>query len=177
MMCQIGERPIGFHSDLGQEMRWQRRRPTVEWLFAFPWQGPRAITSERRPELPALAQGGADDRSTVRYQRPQAGRDLTDNIVEFAPAFDKSGTNVHQSPGRDEDAHRHVPVHEAREDAELFPKLRSIVSTIEFGSSAEDFERDERQKFGQDGFEMMVERVKHLENELGIDDLPRVTLA
>jgi hypothetical protein len=49
--------------------------------------------------------------------------------------------------------------------------MRSIVSTIEFGSSAEDFERDERQKFGQDGFEMMVEWVNHLENELGIDDL------
>jgi hypothetical protein len=75
---------------------------------------------DRRPELPALPQGGADDRSTVRYQRPQAGRDLTDSIVEFAPAFDKSGTSVHQSPGRDEDAHRHVPAHEAREDAELF---------------------------------------------------------
>jgi hypothetical protein len=34
--------------------------------------------------------------------------------------------------------------HEAREDTELFPKLRSIVSADEFDAMAEDYKRDVR---------------------------------
>jgi hypothetical protein len=40
---------------------------------------------------------------------------------------------------------------------------------------AEDFEKQEHQKFGQDGFDVMVERVAKLEKALGINDLSRVT--
>jgi len=35
----------------------------------------------------------------------------------------------------------------------LFPKLRAVVSKNEFDAMADDFERDERRKFGEDGFE------------------------
>ena len=65
--------------------------------------------------------------------------------------------------------------HEAREDTELFPKLRSIVSAHEFDAMSEDFERDERRKFGQDGFERYVARVAATEQALGINDLARFT--
>ena len=40
---------------------------------------------------------------------------------------------------------------------------------------AEDFEREERRKFGQDGFERYVARVAELEQLLGIHDLVRFT--
>jgi hypothetical protein len=40
---------------------------------------------------------------------------------------------------------------------------------------AEDFERDERRKFGEDGFEIYVARVAALEQALGIHDLARLT--
>ena len=40
---------------------------------------------------------------------------------------------------------------------------------------ADDFERDERCKFGEDGFEMMVDRVARLERTLGIYDLAKFT--
>jgi hemerythrin-like domain-containing protein len=65
--------------------------------------------------------------------------------------------------------------HEAREDTELFPKLRSIVSADEFDAMAEDFEKDERKKFGQDGFATMVHRVAELEKKLGINNLAQFT--
>ncbi len=39
----------------------------------------------------------------------------------------------------------------------------------------EDFEKDEHRKFGEDGFEMMVERVAGLERALGIYDLAKFT--
>ncbi len=67
--------------------------------------------------------------------------------------------------------------HEVREDTELFPKLRNVVSANEFDAMAEDFEKDERQKFGHDGFEAVVEHVAVLEKAIGIYDLARVAPA
>ena len=40
---------------------------------------------------------------------------------------------------------------------------------------AENFERDEHRKFGEDDFEMMVGRVARLERTLGIYDLAKFT--
>jgi hypothetical protein len=40
---------------------------------------------------------------------------------------------------------------------------------------SEDFERDERRRFGEDGFEMMVRRVGDIERALGINDLRQFT--
>ena len=41
--------------------------------------------------------------------------------------------------------------------------------------TTEDFENDEQRKFGEDGFEMMVDRVAKLEQALGIYDLAKFT--
>ena len=65
--------------------------------------------------------------------------------------------------------------HEAREDTVLFPALRSVVSPNEFDAMGEDFEKDERQKSGEDGFEKMVSQVADLERALGIYDLSKFT--
>jgi hemerythrin-like domain-containing protein len=67
--------------------------------------------------------------------------------------------------------------HAAREDTDLFPKLRSLVSQNEYDSIAEQFERDEKQKFGDDGFEKMVDRVAQIERMIGVDDLAKFTPA
>ena len=65
--------------------------------------------------------------------------------------------------------------HEAREDTVLFPKLRQVVSANEFDAMAEDFERDEHRRFGQDGFDLYVGKVADLEKQLGIYDLSQFT--
>jgi len=65
--------------------------------------------------------------------------------------------------------------HEAREDTVLFPEFRSIVSTNEFDSLGEDFEKKEDELFGEDGFEKMVDKVGNLEKELGIYELAQFT--
>ena len=51
----------------------------------------------------------------------------------------------------------------------------SLVSENEYDSIAEQFERDEKQKFGDDGFEKMVDRVAQIERMIGIDDLAKFT--
>jgi hemerythrin-like domain-containing protein len=65
--------------------------------------------------------------------------------------------------------------HEAREDTELFPRLRRIVSPNEFDGLGEQFEREERRRFGADGFERIVATVAGIEKRLGIHDLAEFT--
>jgi hemerythrin-like domain-containing protein len=65
--------------------------------------------------------------------------------------------------------------HEAREDTVLFPELAKIMSHSEYDALGDEFENIEHQKFGQDGFESMVEKVAVIEKQLGIYDLAQFT--
>lgn len=111
----------------------------------------------------------------ILYQQHQAGRRLTDTILELAPQSRTAGDDRTRFIQSLQAFIRMYRPHEAREDTELFPKLRSVVSAHEFDAMAEDFEKDERQKFGQDGFETMVHRVADLEKKLGINNLAQFT--
>lgn len=113
----------------------------------------------------------------VLYQQHQAGRRLTDTILGLAPTSQVPGEGRNRLTTNLQTFIAMYRPHEAREDTELFPKLRSIVSPHEFDAMAEDFERDERRKFGEDGFERYVERVAVLEQALGIHDLALFTPA
>ena len=106
----------------------------------------------------------------------QAGRKLTDQIIQFANmknVFSLDETqkliklltnfNVMYRP------------HEAREDTILFPALKKIISKNEYFSLGEDFEDKEHELFGEDGFEAMVEKVAGIEKQLGIFDLSKFT--
>lgn len=111
----------------------------------------------------------------VLYQQHQAGRRLTDTIVGLVPESRAPGESRSRLIASVQSFIAMYRPHEAWEDTELFPKLRSIVSPHEFDSMGEDFERDERRKFGEDGFKRYVERVAALEQTIGIHDLARFT--
>jgi hemerythrin-like domain-containing protein len=113
----------------------------------------------------------------VLYQQHQAGRRLTDTILGLVPASQVPGEGRSRLTASLQSFVAMYRPHEAREDTDLFPKLRSIVSPHEFDAMAEDFEREERRKFGEDGFERYVERVAALEQALGIHDLARLAPA
>ena len=65
--------------------------------------------------------------------------------------------------------------HEAREDTVLFPAFREIVRGHEYDALGEEFEKNEHQLLGEDGFEKMVDRVASIEKALGIYDLSQFT--
>lgn len=113
----------------------------------------------------------------VLYQQHQAGRRLTDSILGLVSASQVPGESRSRLIANMQSFVAMYRPHEAREDTELFPKLRSIVSAHEFDAMAEDFERDERRKFGEDGFERFVAQVTAIEQALGIHDLARFTPA
>jgi hemerythrin-like domain-containing protein len=105
----------------------------------------------------------------------QAGRLITANILRLAPDSRKDGQPRQQLVSA---MHTFIAMyrpHAAREDTDLFPKLRSLVSGNEYDAIAEDFEKKEHQLFGEDGFEKMVHRVAELERAIGIDDLNQFT--
>jgi hemerythrin-like domain-containing protein len=65
--------------------------------------------------------------------------------------------------------------HEAREDTVLFPAFRKIISSHEYDSLGEEFEKSEKKKFGEDGFETVLNKVASHEKQLGIYDLAKFT--
>jgi len=111
----------------------------------------------------------------VLFRQHEAGRMLTRTIMQTAPGSRKDGDDRHKLTAAVQAFIRMYRPHAAREDTELFPKLRDLVSANEFDAIAEQFERDEYQRFGEDGFEKMVDRVARLERMIGINDLNQFT--
>jgi hemerythrin-like domain-containing protein len=111
----------------------------------------------------------------VLDRQHEAGRMLTRTILQAAPASRKDGDDRQKLTGAVTAFIRMYRPHAAREDTDLFPRLRDLVSANEFDAIAEQFERDERQRFGEDGFAKMVDRVARLERMVGINDLDQFT--
>lgn len=112
--------------------------------------------------------------ATLRRQH-DAGRQLTQTIIRLAPSSRTDAehrTRLVDAIGSFITMYR---PHAAREDTELFPKLKSVVSSNEYDSMAEEFERQEHQLFGAGGFEKFVGQVADLERQMGISDLNQFT--
>lgn len=110
-------------------------------------------------------------------EQHKAGRKLTETIIHAAPQSRKGGTPRQQLVTAMRSFIAMYRPHAAREDTVLFPKLQNVVSKNEYDAMAEDFEKQEHELFGEDGFEKMVDRVAGLEKELGINDLRQFTPA
>jgi hemerythrin-like domain-containing protein len=107
----------------------------------------------------------------------RAGRKVTANILRLALDSRQDGDDRHQLVTAMRSFIAMYRPHAAREDTDLFPKLRRLVSQNEYDAMAEQFERDEKQNFGEDGFEKMVDRVAQIERTIGIADLAKFTPA
>lgn len=112
----------------------------------------------------------------VRVLRAQhdAGRQLTETIVHLTAP---TAGDVHQELliGAVNAFIRMYRPHAAREDTELFPELRSIMTAQEYEQLGDLFEDNEHKLFGKDGFEQILGKVIKLETELGINSLDQFT--
>jgi hemerythrin-like domain-containing protein len=105
----------------------------------------------------------------------QAGRRVTEAILRAAPNSRQDGDDRRRLVTSIQAFITMYRPHAAREDTDLFPKLRALVSSNEYDAMAEIFEKQEHELFGEDGFEKMVARVAGLEQAIGIGDLKRFT--
>jgi hemerythrin-like domain-containing protein len=107
-------------------------------------------------------------------QQHDAGRAVTTRILQLAP----QGREDERRPQLITSMQAFIAMyrpHAAREDTELFPQLRNVVSGNEYDSIAEEMEKQEHQKFGEDGFEKMTAHVAEIERRIGINDLNQFT--
>jgi hemerythrin-like domain-containing protein len=104
-----------------------------------------------------------------------AGRKLTERILQTA---EPSRGNKEQRQAMIDAMQASITLygpHAAREDTNIFPTLRSLMTPNEFEELGETLEKAETAKFGGDGFEKMAKRVEQLEKRIGTDDLAQAT--
>src|SRR5207244_482918 len=112
--------------------------------------------SEEKFVFPRFRKAGKlTDLVDTLLQQHQAGRRLTEKLLRHAPGSGKDGDDRQQSIAAMQAFIIMYRPHAAREDTDLFPKLREIVSAHEFDAMGDDMEEQEKQKFGDDGFEKM----------------------
>ncbi|HRO46741.1 hemerythrin domain-containing protein [Agriterribacter sp.] len=111
----------------------------------------------------------------VLLQQHQAGRRLTDQIIQLTKSTTASETENQELAQCLTSFNAMYRPHEAREDMVLFPAFRKIVSKHEYDSLGEEFEKNEHRLFGENGFETMVEKVAAIEKSLNIYELAQFT--
>jgi hemerythrin-like domain-containing protein len=132
----------------------------------------------RKPAPPKKTETEEDVTPTedlMREEQHKAGRRVTERILALTTAGLKNANDKRELASLLESFVRMYAPHEAREDTVLFPALRRLVSAHEYDALGEAFEDEEHRKFGQEGFEGMVEKVAGLEKTLGIYDLKQFT--
>ena len=120
---------------------------------------------EEQHVFPKLEQAGKlADVTTVLRTQHQRGRVLTDRVLAATgagPALDQAKRDALV---QDMSAFiRMYEPHEAREDTVVFPTLRQVVPAKEFRDMADLFEDEEHRRFGQAGFEGIVDKVADIE--------------
>jgi len=132
--------------------------------------------SEETYIFPRFKQAGKlTDLVDVLLAQHEAGRRVTATILRLAPGSRSNSDERLKLAGAMQALITMYRPHAAREDTELFPKLKDVVSSNEYDAMAEAFEKEEHRLFGDDGFEKMVTRVAEIEISAGINELAQFT--
>jgi hemerythrin-like domain-containing protein len=131
--------------------------------------------SEEEHFFPVFKKAGrmVDLVNTLQVQH-DAGRRLTDRILAAAPRIANSGDRKAMIDDTRATLTLYRP-HIAREDTDVYPTVRSIMTADEFDALGKSLDKDEDQKLGDDGFEKNVKKVEAIEKRLGIHDLTLFT--
>jgi hemerythrin-like domain-containing protein len=132
---------------------------------------------EEQYVFPKLEQAGKlTDLTTVLRTQHQRGRMLTDRLLAATTAATAPDPPARQALVGEMSAFiRMYEPHEAREDTVVFPALRDVVPVRAFRYLAEIFEDEEHRRFGQAGFQGVVDKVADIEKSLEIYDLNKFT--
>ncbi len=111
---------------------------------------------------------------TLKKQH-DAGRGLTDQIAALTRAPLKDDAAKKKLSELLTSFNRMYRPHAAREDTVLFPSFHAMLDARAYAALGEQFEQKERQQLGDNGFEKAVAELAALENQLGIEDLAKLT--
>ena len=111
---------------------------------------------------------------TVLQAQHVACRKLTERVLDLSPKSGSKEQRDQMIQAMQATITMYRP-HAAREDTDVFPTLRSLVTPNEFEQIGEALEKSETEKFGADGFEKVAKKVEALEKRLGINDISQFT--
>jgi len=116
------------------------------------------------------------DLTHILRKQHRAGRGVTEQVLALtAEGNSPAGDELNQLIRLMRSFNLMYRPHESREETVLFPAFKEVVSEEEYASMGEEFEEIEHQKFGGEGFEMMVDRVEEIEKQAGIYELDQFT--
>ena len=110
------------------------------------------------------------DLVTALQNQHAAGRQLTDKVLAAAPGI----ANSDQRKSLTDAMHATVTLYGpslARENTDLLPTLRSVLTPTEFDALAQMLEKVEGEKLGAEGFDKAAKKVEAIEKKLGTHDL------
>jgi hemerythrin-like domain-containing protein len=131
--------------------------------------------SEEEHVFPLFKKAGrmVDLVGTLQVQH-DAGRRLTDKIIAAAPKIANSDARKGMIDAMRSTLTLYRP-HMAREDTDVFPTVRTLMTSDEFDALGKTLDKDEDQKLGADGFAKYAKKVEAIEKRLGIHDLTLYT--
>lgn len=118
--------------------------------------------------------GELPDLVRVLDAQHKAGRGVTKRLLELVKSGSNDGERK-EAAGLVESFARMYYPHLAREDTVLFPAFRASMSEEEYRKTGEQFEDEEHEILGDNGYEKVVVSIAGLEKELGIYDLAQFT--
>jgi len=110
----------------------------------------------------------------VLQSQHAAGKQLTDKVLAAAPGIANSDKRKALIEAVEATVTLYRP-HIAREDTDLLPTLRSLMTPNEFEALGQTLEKKENEMLGTDGFEKAVKKVEAIEKKLGTYDLSQFT--
>jgi hemerythrin-like domain-containing protein len=116
-----------------------------------------------------------NDLVTILKDQHKKGRIITDKIIQLCKTKNLVESENEQLIDLLSGYTAMYRPHEAREDTVLFPAFRKIVSKHEYDSLGEEFEKNEHNLFGKEGFEMTMRKIASIEEKLGIYNLAQFT--
>ncbi len=169
LIYEAGARRVGQGEDIEAGIFIQSAEIMRDFVHAYHEKG------EEEQVFPRFKKAGRMvDLVDVLQAQHAAGRQLTDKVLAAAPGIANSDQRKAMIDALQATVTLYRP-HVAREDTDLFPTLRSIVTPAEFEAIGEAMEKQEGQLLGADGFEKVAKKVEAIEKKLGTHDLSQFT--
>jgi hemerythrin-like domain-containing protein len=121
------------------------------------------------------AGGKASTYPDILKAQHNRGRQITGYILTVTKTAKLSTSDAELLAQTMDSLVRMYRAHAAREDTVVFPAWKSTLTNKQLDEMNEKFEDIEHEMFGEEGFEMAVDRISDIEAELGMADLSRFT--
>jgi hemerythrin-like domain-containing protein len=132
---------------------------------------------EEKYIFPIFSKSGNSSTALVKTLVAQhnRGREITDYILKVTQKTEMTSERADEFAKLLDSFVVMYEHHTAREDTDIFPAWKHLLSDERLDELGEKFEKIEHDQFGEDGFEHALQQISDIESALGFADLSRYT--